>query len=157
MAKLGFIGLGIMGKPMAGHLLAAGHTVNIYDIFEAPVKELAAKGAFACKDSKDVAAKSDVIIIMMPDTPDVETVLFSKNGVAEGIKEGSVVVDMSSISPTATKEFAKKLAAMGVKMVDAPVSGGQIGAEAASLSIMIGGSPDVVEQMMPYFKLMGKN
>jgi len=157
MAKLGFIGLGIMGKPMAGHLLAAGHTVHVYDVNPEPVKELAAKGAVVCSHSKEVAQKSDVIFIMVPDTPDVEAVLFGKDGVAEGVRSGSIVVDMSSISPIATKEFAKKLAALGAKMLDAPVSGGQVGAEKATLSIMVGGQPDVFAQIKPYFELMGKN
>jgi len=157
MAKLGFIGLGIMGKPMAGHLLAAGHTVHVYDVSPEPVKELATKGAVVCSHSKEVAQKSDIIFIMVPDTPDVEVVLFGTDGVAEGVRSGSIVVDMSSISPIATKEFAKKLAAPGVKMLDAPVSGGQVGAEKATLSIMVGGEPEVFEQIKPYFKLMGKN
>jgi 2-hydroxy-3-oxopropionate reductase len=157
MAKLGFIGLGIMGKPMAGHLLAAGHTVHIYDVSPEPVKELASKGAVVCSHSKEVAQKSDVIFIMVPDTPDVEVVLFGTDGVAEGVRSGSIVVDMSSISPIATKEFARKLAALGVKMLDAPVSGGQVGAEKATLSIMVGGEPEVFEQIKPYFELMGKN
>ncbi len=157
MAKLGFIGLGIMGKPMAGHLLAAGHAVHIYDVNLEPVKELASKKAVVCSHSKEVAQKSDIIFIMVPDTPDVEAVLFSKDGVAEGVRSGSIVVDMSSISPIATKEFAKKLAALGVKMLDAPVSGGQVGAEKATLSIMVGGEPEVFAQIKPYFELMGKN
>ena len=157
MAKLGFIGLGIMGKPMAGHLLAAGHIVHVYDVSPEPVKELATKGAVVCSHSKEVAQNSDIIFIMVPDTPDVEAVLFGKDGVAEGVRSGSIVVDMSSISPIATKEFAKKLAAPGVKMLDAPVSGGQVGAEKATLSIMVGGEPEVFEQIKPYFELMGKN
>ena len=157
MAKLGFTGLGIMGKPMAGHLLDAGHTVHVYDLVPEPVKELVSKGAVACSSNKEIAQKSDVIIIMVPDTPDVEAVLFGKDGVAEGVKPGSIVVDMSSISPIATKEFAKKLNAMGVKMLDAPVSGGQVGAEKATLSIMVGGLPEVFQQIKPYFELMGKN
>lgn len=157
MAKLGFIGLGIMGKPMAGHLLKAGHELFVYDVNPNPVKELTAKGAVACNGCKDVAQKSDIIFIMVPDTPDVEIVLFGINGLIEGLKPGSIVVDMSSISPIATKEFAKRLAAMGVKMLDAPVSGGQVGAENATLSIMVGGPPDVFDQIKPYFELMGKN
>ena len=157
MANLGFIGLGIMGKPIAGHLLAAGNTISVYDVVAAPVKELAGKGAVACGNSQEVAQKSDIIFIMVPDTPDVEAVLFGKDGVAEGVKPGTIVVDMSSISPIATKEFAKKLAAMKVKMLDAPVSGGQVGAENAALSIMVGGQPEVFEQIKPYFDLMGKN
>ena len=157
MAKLGFIGLGIMGKPMVGHLLDAGHTVHVYDLNSEPVQELAAKGVVACSNSKEVAQKSDVTFIMVPDTPDVEAVLFGKDGVAEGVKSGSTVVDMSSISPIATKEFAKKLDALGVKMLDAPVSGGQVGAENATLSIMVGGKPDLFEEIKPYFEIMGKN
>lgn len=157
MAKLGFIGLGIMGKPMAGHLLKAGHELFVYDVNPNPVKELTAKGAVACNSCKDVAQKSDIIFIMVPDTPDVEIVLFGINGLIEGLKPGSIVVDMSSISPIATKEFAKRLAAMGVKILDAPVSGGQVGAENATLSIMVGGPHDVFDQIKPYFELMGKN
>ena len=157
MADLGFIGLGIMGKPMAEHLIKAGHKVLVYDVNAAAVQELAAKGAVACRSSKEVAGKTGIIIIMVPDTPDVEAVLFGKNGLAEGVKAGSIVVDMSSISPIATKEFAKRLAAMGVEMLDAPVSGGQVGAENAALSIMVGGDPKVFEKIKPYFELMGKN
>jgi 2-hydroxy-3-oxopropionate reductase len=157
MAKLGFIGLGIMGKPMAGHLLAAGYIVHVCDLKSEPVHELALKGALACNNSKEVAQKSDIIFIMVPDTPDVEAVLFGKDGVVEGIRSGSIVVDMSSISPIATKEFAKKLNALGVKMLDAPVSGGQVGAENAALSIMVGGRPEVFEQIKPYFEIVGKN
>jgi len=157
MAKLGFIGLGIMGKPMAGHLLAAGHTVHVYNRSSGPVRELASKGAVACSSSQEVAQKSDAIFIMVQDTPDVEAVLFGKDGVAAGVKPGSIVVDMSSISPIATKEFAKKLDALGVKMLDAPVSGGQVGAENATLSIMVGGQPEVFAQVKPYFETMGKN
>ena len=157
MTKLGFIGLGIMGKPMAGHLVAANHSVHVYDRHPEPIKELAAKGAIACKNSKEVAEKSDIIIIMVPDTPDVEVVIFGANGVAEGVKKDAVVVDMSSISPLATKDFAIRLEALGVEMLDGPVSGGQVGAENANLSIMVGGKPEIVEKVMPYFELMGKN
>ena len=157
MANLGFIGLGIMGKPMASHLVAARHKVHVYDLNPEPVTALAAKGAIACRSSKEVAQKSDVVIIMVPDTPDVEAVLFGKDGVAEGLKPGAVVVDMSSISPIATRDFALKVEALGAKYLDAPVSGGQVGAENASLSIMVGGPPDVFERTKPYFALMGKN
>ena len=157
MAKLGFIGLGIMGKPMAGHLLEAGHTVNVCDVVSEAVKELASKGAVACNSSKEAAEKSDIVFTMVPDTPDVEAVLFGENGVAEGIRAGSIVVDMSSISPIATKEFAKKLVEKGVEMLDAPVSGGQVGAENATLSIMVGGKPAVFAEIKPYFELMGRN
>jgi 2-hydroxy-3-oxopropionate reductase len=157
MAELGFIGLGIMGKPMAGHLVKAGHTVHVCDIAEEPVKHLCSLGAKGSACSKEVAQKSKIIFIIVPDTPDVEAVLFGPEGVAEGLKPGSIVVDMSSISPLATKEFAKKLAAKGVEMLDAPVSGGQIGAENATLSIMVGGKEEVFNQIKPFFELMGKN
>jgi 2-hydroxy-3-oxopropionate reductase len=157
MAKLGFIGLGIMGKPMAGHLVKAGNEVSVYDLNSGPIQELSSKGAAACKSSKEVAQKSEIIFIIVQDTPDVEAVLFGKDGLVEGLKPNSIVVDMSSISPIATKEFAKKLAGMKVKMLDAPVSGGQVGAENATLSIMVGGEEEVFEKIKPYFQLMGKN
>ena len=157
MAKLGFIGLGIMGKPMAGHLVKAGNEVSVYDLNPASVQELSSKGASACKSSKEVAQKSEIIFIIVQDTPDVEAVLFGKDGLVEGLKPKSIVVDMSSISPIATKEFAKKLAGMKVEMLDAPVSGGQVGAENAALSIMVGGEAEVFEKIKPYFQLMGKN
>ena len=157
MTETGFIGLGIMGKPMASHLVAAGHTVHVCDLVEESVKHLCLLGAKACSCCKEIAEKSDIIFIMVPDTPDVEAVLFGAEGVAEGLKPGSIVVDMSSISPIATKEFAKRLAAMGVKMLDAPVSGGQVGAENATLSIMVGGPLEVFNQVKPYFEKMGKN
>ncbi len=157
MAELGFIGLGIMGKPMAGHLVKAGHTVHVCDIAEEPVKHLCSLGAKGCTCCKEVAERSEIIFIIVPDTPDVEAVLFGPEGVAEGLKPGKVVVDMSSISPIATKEFAKKLAAMGVEMLDAPVSGGQVGAENATLSIMVGGKEEVFHRVKPFFELMGKN
>jgi 2-hydroxy-3-oxopropionate reductase len=157
MEQLGFVGLGIMGKPMAGHLVKAGYRVHVYDTNPAPVKELVAAGAVACRNSKEVAQKSDIIFIIVPDTPDVEAAIFGPNGVAEGLKRGAIVVDMSSISPIATKDFAKRLAAMGVKMLDAPVSGGQVGAQNATLSIMVGGEVDVFERIKPYFERMGKN
>ena len=157
MANLGFIGTGIMGKPMAGHLIDAGHTVHVYDVVPTGVDELVGKGAVKCGSSKEVAEKSDVIFLMVPDTPDVEAVLFGAGGVVEGVKSGSMVVDMSSISPVATKEFAKRLAEQGVEMVDAPVSGGQVGAEQAALTIMVGGKEQAFSQAKEYFELMGKN
>lgn len=157
MANLGFIGLGIMGRPLAGHLVASGHTVHVYNRSRGPVEELCSKGAVGCGCCREVAQKSDVIFIMVPDTPDVEAVLFGNDGLAEGLRPGSIVVDMSSISPIATKEFAERLGTLGVKMLDAPVSGGQIGAEKATLSVMVGGQPEVFERVKPYFQLMGKN
>jgi 2-hydroxy-3-oxopropionate reductase len=157
MAELGFIGVGIMGTPMAEHLLKAGNTLYVYDVVPQSVADLKQRGAIACASSKEVAGKAGIVFVIVPDTPDVDAVLFGKNGVAEGIKKGSIVVDMSSISPIATKEFAKKLKAIGVEMLDAPVSGGQVGAQNASLSIMVGGPAEVFEKIRPYFELMGKN
>lgn len=157
MAEIGFIGLGIMGKPMAGHLVAAKHTVHVFDLAPGPVQELMEKGAVACESSAEVAEKSDIIFIMVPDTPDVEMVLFGPKGVADSVKKGSIVVDMSSISPIATKKFAEKLKSSDIEMLDAPVSGGQVGAQNASLSIMVGGKVEVFAKIKPYFELMGKN
>lgn len=157
MANIGFIGTGIMGKPMAGHLLAAGHTLHIYDLDPAPLDELAAKGAVKCASSKEVAEKSDVVFLIVPDTPDVEEVLFGQDGAAEGLSSGNTLVDMSSISPVATKKIAARLAEQGVEMLDAPVSGGQIGAEQGSLTIMVGGKEQTFSAIKPYFELMGKS
>lgn len=157
MADIGFIGLGIMGKPMAGHLVKAGYTVNVYDVFEEAVKELAGEGAKPCGSAQEVAERSEIVILMLPDTPDVAQVLFGGKGVASGIKPGSVVVDMSSISPIETRTFAEKLASQGVEMLDAPVSGGQVGAQNATLSIMVGGKPAVFERIKPLLEKMGKN
>lgn len=156
MTVLGFVGLGIMGKPMARHLMTAGNTVAVYNRSSAAVEELAAAGAVACGSPREVARKADIIFIMVPDTPDVEKVIFGESGLAEGLKPGAIVVDMSTISPIATKDFAGRLAEKGVQMLDAPVSGGQIGAENATLSIMVGGKEDVFEKVKPYFDIMGK-
>ncbi len=155
--ELGFIGLGIMGKPMAGHLLKAGHKLYVYDIVPASVSELQKQGAIACASSKEVAEKVDIVFLIVPDTPDVDAAIFGKNGIAEVIKSGALGVHMSSIAPIATKEFAKKLKAKGVEMLDAPVSGGQVGAQNASLSIMVGGPTAIFEKIKPYLDLMGKN
>ena len=157
MAELGFVGIGIMGKPMAGHLIAGGHHLHIFDVVEANLKELAGKGALTCGSSREVAEKSEVVFLMVPDTPDVEAALFGEDGVAKGLKKGAIVVDMSSISPVATKDFAARIVRQGAEMVDAPVSGGQVGAEAASLTIMAGGKEAVFQKVKPYFELMGKN
>ena len=157
MANLGFIGIGIMGKPMADQLIKAGHTVHVYDMVPAGVKELVGQGAVECASPKDVAQKSDIVFIIVPDTPDVQKVLFGQDGVSDGIGQGKIVVDMSSISPVETKQFAAKLAEQGVEMLDAPVSGGQVGAENAALTIMVGGKEQVFSKIRPYFELMGKN
>jgi len=157
MADLGFIGLGIMGKPMAGHLVKAGHKVYVFSRSPGPVEELADSGAVACNSAKAVAQKSDMVFIMVPDTPDVDRVLFGADGVTEGVRKGSIIVDMSSISPIATKKFAQRLGSLGVEMLDAPVSGGQLGAENATLSIMVGGKNEIFEKAKPFFELMGQN
>jgi 2-hydroxy-3-oxopropionate reductase len=157
MADLGFIGLGIMGKPMAGHLVKVGHKVNVFSRSPGPVEELADSGAVASNSAREVAEKSDRVFIMVPDTPDVDRVLFGSDGVAEGVRKGSIVVDMSSISPIATKQFAQRLESLGVEMLDAPVSGGQIGAQNATLSIMVGGKKEIFEKAKPFFELMGQN
>ncbi|MET3353650.1 2-hydroxy-3-oxopropionate reductase [Xanthobacter autotrophicus] len=154
--NVGFIGLGIMGSPMAGHLIDAGHTLFVYDVFRIPA-ELTAKGATACASSADVAKAADIIITMVPDTPHVEEALFGKGGVAEGLAKGKIVVDMSSISPVATKGFAEKINALGCDYLDAPVSGGEVGAKAASLTIMVGGPEGAFETVKPLFEKMGKN
>jgi 2-hydroxy-3-oxopropionate reductase len=156
MTDIGFIGLGIMGRPMAGHLQTAGHRLFLRDVAALP-EELIRYGAVACESGKEVAQRSDVIIIMVPDTPHVEAVLFGKNGVAEGLARGKTVVDMSSISPLATKEFAKRVNALGADYLDAPVSGGEVGARAASLTIMVGGPQTVFDKVKPLFETMGKN
>jgi 2-hydroxy-3-oxopropionate reductase len=153
--KLGFIGLGTMGAPMAGHLIDAGHEVHLYTIEGVPA-DLGKKGKVA-KSAADVAKNADIIIIMVPDTPHVESVLFGENGVAEHLGKGKIVVDMSSISPIETKKFAAKVEKLGARYLDAPVSGGEVGAKAASLTIMVGGHDDDFATVKPYFELMGKN
>ena len=156
MATLGFIGLGIMGTPMAGHLIDAGNEVFLHTLGEIP-GELVAKGGKACADSAEVARRADVIIVMVPDTPHVEAVLFGPDGVCEGLSAGKVVVDMSSISPIATKEFAARINELACEYLDAPVSGGEVGARNATLSIMVGGSQATFDRVKPFFDLMGKN
>ena len=156
MATLGFIGLGIMGTPMAGHLIDAGNEVFLHTLGEIP-GELVAKGGKACADSAEVARRADVIIVMVPDTPHVEAVLFGPDGVCEGLSAGKVVVDMSSISPIATKEFAARINELECEYLDAPVSGGEVGARNATLSIMVGGSQATFDRVKPFFDLMGKN
>ena len=154
--KLGFVGLGIMGAPMAGHLVKAGHEVFINTRSKVP-QELASSPAIQCGSPSEVAEKADIILMMLPDTPDVEKVLFGDKGIAAGLSKGKVVVDMSSISPIATKEFAKKINALGCDYLDSPVSGGEVGAKNATLSIMVGGDEAVFNKVKPVFDLMGKN
>ena len=154
--KLGFVGLGIMGAPMAGHLVAAGHDVFINTRSQIP-PELANSAAIPCASPAEVASKADIIITMVPDTPDVEKVLFGENGIASGLSKGKIVVDMSSISPITTKEIARKINALGCEFLDAPVSGGQLGAKGATLTIMVGGNEATFAKVKPIFELMGKN
>jgi len=154
--KIGFIGIGIMGAPMAAHLLDAGHEVAVNDHNKIP-QALLDKGAQVVSSAREAAVWGEVIIVMVPDTPDVETVLFGANGVAEGLSQGKIVVDMSSISPVETKLFAEKINALGCKYLDAPVSGGEVGAKAGTLTIMVGGDQQTFDKIKPLFELMGKN
>lgn len=156
MAKVGFIGLGIMGVPMVTNLLAGGHELFINDLSKAPAV-LTDAGATICATGAEVTQKADIIIIMVPDTPHVNAVLFSENGVASGISAGKIIVDMSSICPINTKEFAKKINDLGAEYLDAPVSGGEVGAKGATLTIMVGGSEASFNTVKPLFDLMGKN
>ena len=162
--KIGFIGLGIMGAPMALNLLKAGHILFVQTRSKTPI-ELVEGGATVCTSAEEVAKRADIVITMLPDTPNVEEVLFGERGVAAGLKAGAtasdgqakVVVDMSSISPMATKRFAQRIEALGAQYLDAPVSGGEVGAKAASLTIMVGGHEATFERARPLFEAMGKN
>ena len=154
--KLGFIGLGIMGAPMAAHLLAAGHQLFVHTVGKVP-PAIADSRATICTSGRGVAERADIVFVMVPDTPDVEAVLFSENGVAAGLAKGKVVVDMSSISPLATKAFAQRIDALGCAYLDAPVSGGEVGAKNATLSIMVGGPQDAFDRVKPLFERMGRN
>ena len=139
MSQIGFIGLGIMGTPMAGHLIKAGHELYLFSIPSVP-QALVDAGGRSCTNGKEVAQKAEIIILMVPDTPNVRSALFDSNGIAEGLTPGKIVVDMSSISPIETKEFARRVNDLGCQYLDAPVSGGEVGAKNATLSIMVGGS-----------------
>ena len=154
--KVGFIGLGIMGKPMAGHLLAGGHELYAHTRSGVPA-ELIAAGAKACWSAQEVAQQADVIITMLPDTSDVEVVLFGAEGVAASLNSSKIVVDMSSISPLETKRFAARINELGAAYLDAPVSGGEVGAKAATLTIMVGGPEETFNAVKPLFELLGKN
>ena len=156
MSKVGFIGLGIMGRPMAGHLQAAGHELFLRDIGALP-EALIGAGVVACGSGKEVAQHAEIVIVIVPDTPHVEAALFGPGGVAEGLSPGKTVVDMSSISPIATKEFARRVNELGCDYLDAPVSGGEVGAKEASLTIMVGGPERAFEKARPLFEKMGRN
>ncbi|PKA43586.1 2-hydroxy-3-oxopropionate reductase [Rhizobium sullae] len=153
--NIGFIGLGVMGRPMAEHLIDAGHTLHLSRVREAS-QHLVAKGGVAAPNARAVAEVADIVILMLPDTPDVEAVLFSENGVASGLSTGKLIIDMSSISPVATKAFAARIGALGCDYLDAPVSGGEVGAKAASLTIMVGGKQEAFERARPLLATMGK-
>ena len=154
--KLGFIGLGIMGAPMAGHLRKAGHSLFVHTRSKVP-QVVADAGATLCANAREVAERADIVFMMLPDTPDVERVLFGDGGVAAGLSAGKTVVDMSSIDPIATRGFAGKIQALGCDYLDAPVSGGEVGAKAAGLTIMVGAEPSSFDRVKPLFELMGKN
>ena len=156
MSKIGFVGLGIMGTPMAEHLIKAGHELHLYSIPTIP-DSLVRAGGKACVSGKEAAQKADIIFLMVPDTPHVAAALFDANGIAEGLAPRKIVVDMSSISPVETKVFAQRINALQCQYLDAPVSGGEVGARAASLTIMVGGPEAAFEKVKPLFMLMGKN
>ncbi|QQP91494.1 2-hydroxy-3-oxopropionate reductase [Skermanella sp. TT6] len=155
--KVGFIGLGIMGRPMAGHILSAGHELTVVKHRSPIPDELVQGGAKVVDTRRAVAEAADVIILMVPDTPDVEETLFGTDGVASGLAAGKVVIDMSSIAPMATKDFARRINELGCDYLDAPVSGGEVGAKAGTLTIMVGGEQSVFDRVKPLLDLMGKN
>ena len=157
MSKIGFIGLGIMGRPMAGHLQTAGNQLYTVQHISPIPSELLEHGAVLCENPKKLAKECDVIIVMVPDTPDVEGILLGPNGVVAGLKPNTVVIDMSSISPIATKEIAKQIIETGGEYIDAPVSGGEVGAKQAKLTIMCGGKGETFEKILPLLELMGSN
>lgn len=155
--KIGFIGLGIMGRPMAKNLLKAGFSLVVFDLMKEPIEDLVKSGAAAGTSSRDVAEKTDVIITMVPDSPEVKEVILGKNGVIEGIKPGARVIDMSSINPLVSREIAKELKKKGADMLDAPVSGGEPMAIQGTLAIMVGGEKKIFEESLDLFKPLGKN
>lgn len=156
MSRVAFIGLGIMGQPMARRLLTAGHSLTVHTRTRSRADALVADGAIRAATPADAACEAEIIFICVPDTPDVEAVIFGDRGVAHGAGQGTIVVDHSTISPSATRIFAQKLAARGNRFLDAPVSGGDVGAKNATLSIMCGGEPDAFSESLPLLQLMGK-
>ena len=156
MGRLGFIGLGTMGAPMAGHLIGGGHQVHLHTRRGVPDR-LTSAGGIACSTAAEVAAKSDIIFLMAPDTPHAEDVLFGQAGIAGELSPGKTVVDMSLISPIATRDLARRINDLGCDYLDAPVSGGEVGAKAGTLTIMCGGPNEAFERVKPLFELMGKN
>jgi 2-hydroxy-3-oxopropionate reductase len=155
-SKIGFIGLGIMGKPMARNLMKAGHSLVVFNRSAGPMDELAAEGAEKASNAREVAEKSDVVITMLPDSPQVQEVMNGEQGVLAGAKVNTLVIDMSTISPVVTQQLAQEAQAKGVRMLDAPVSGGDVGAQQGTLSIMVGGRAEDFEQAKPLFEVLGK-
>jgi 2-hydroxy-3-oxopropionate reductase len=154
--KIGFIGLGIMGRPMAKHLLEAGYPLVVHDLNREPVRELAAAGAEEASSPREIARRSQIIITMLPDSPDVELVALGADGLIEGVSAGDIYVDMSTIAPSVAVQVSETLATKGVRCLDAPVSGGDVGARNATLSIMVGGDAATFDEMRPIFEVMGK-
>jgi 2-hydroxy-3-oxopropionate reductase len=154
--KIGFIGLGIMGRHMCAHLLEAGYEVAVYDIYPKAVEEMAKLGGVPCASCKDVSAASDVIISMVPDSPDVEKVALGENGIIESARQGLIYIDMSTIAPAMAVKVAEELGKKGVRCMDAPVSGGETGAKNAALSIMVGGPEDLYHEVLPILEIMGQ-
>ncbi|MGD0963218.1 MAG: 2-hydroxy-3-oxopropionate reductase [Candidatus Acidiferrales bacterium] len=157
MAKIGFVGLGIMGKPMSKNLIKAGHQLVVYDIVAKPLEELKQAGAEIGTSPSDVASKANIIITMLPNSPHVKQAILGEKGVAEGAKPGALVVDMSSIAPLVARDVGAELAKKGVRMLDAPVSGGEPKAVEGTLSIMVGGAQADFDEMFPIFKAMGSS
>ena len=155
--RIGFIGLGIMGKPMSQHLLNAGYALTVLDVVKPAVDELVALGAKSAASPKDVAAQSDVIVTMLPDSPQVEEVVFGTNGLLEGVRAGMLVIDMSTIMPSVARKVTEAIRAKGAESLDAPVSGGEVGAKNATLTIMVGGAQAAFDRAKPIFEKMGKN
>ncbi len=156
MKQVGFIGLGAMGKPMARHLMQAGYALNVLTRTRSKIEDLVAGGAVWCNTPKEIAQKSEAVITMLPDTPDVEQVIAGKEGVFEGARPGMLIIDMSTISPIAARQLAHQAKTLGCDFLDAPVSGGDIGAQNATLSIMVGGDESAFQRALPIFQAMGK-
>jgi 2-hydroxy-3-oxopropionate reductase len=156
-SKIGFVGLGIMGKPMSKNLIKVGHELTAYDVVDAPLKDLENAGAKIAHSAKEVAEESDLIITMLPDSPDVDKAALGASGIFEGIKKGSTYIDMSTISPVTSKKLAELAKSKGVRILDAPVSGGEKGAIEATLTIMVGGAKEVFDDCLPILQAMGKN
>lgn len=155
--KIGFIGLGIMGRPMSKHLLKAGYKLVVHDINREAVAEVVAAGAEEAQSAREAAGKSELIISMLPDSPDVEAVALGEDGIIQGVRKGTIYVDMSTIAPSVAVSVAKVMAEKGVRCLDAPVSGGDVGAQKATLSIMVGGDQATFDEVLPVFEVMGKN